>query len=103
MKIRIPSVSVRSTSQPLSAALVLAAGLVTHPSWAGSHGPRFAAGSTTFCVTDPSRGFDDAAGVTDGERLILVEAWYPTEPHAAEQHPPATFADTSTPAAGSWS
>jgi len=78
----------------LSFALALAAaGLVATPSWAGSHGPRFAAGSTTFCVTDSSRGFDDAAGLTDGERLILVEAWYPIEPRAAEHHPQATFAD----------
>jgi dienelactone hydrolase len=40
---------------------------------------QYAAGSATFCITDPSRGFDPTAGVDDGERLLIVEAWYPTE------------------------
>src|SRR5687767_8882101 len=64
-------------------------------SWAGEDrpGPRYEAGSTTFCVLDPSRGFDDAGGVTDGQRLIIVEAWYPIEQRAARHHPQATFAD----------
>jgi dienelactone hydrolase len=64
-------------------------------SWADDDEPgqRFEAGSTTFCVLDPSRGFDDAAGVTDGQRLVIVEAWYPIEPRATRHHPQATFAD----------
>lgn len=41
--------------------------------------PLYAAGSATFCVRDPSRGFDPTAGLQDGERLILVEAWYPID------------------------
>jgi dienelactone hydrolase len=41
--------------------------------------PLYAAGSTTFCVRDATRGFDPTAGMTDGERLIIVEAWYPVE------------------------
>jgi dienelactone hydrolase len=41
--------------------------------------PPYAAGSATFCVRDPSRGFDPTAGMQDGERLILVEAWYPID------------------------
>lgn len=45
--------------------------------------PLYAAGSATFCVRDPSRGFDPTAGVQDGERLLLVEAWYPIDPAAA--------------------
>lgn len=40
---------------------------------------QYAAGSATFCVTDPSRGFDPTAGITEGERLLLVEAWYPID------------------------
>jgi dienelactone hydrolase len=39
--------------------------------------PLYAAGSATFCVRDATRGFDPTAGMLDGERLIIVEAWYP--------------------------
>jgi dienelactone hydrolase len=45
---------------------------------------RYEAGSATFCVADPKRGFDPTAGVTDGQRLLLVEAWYPVEAAVAE-------------------
>jgi dienelactone hydrolase len=38
----------------------------------------YGAGNATFCVTDTSRGFDPTAGVGDGHRLLIVEAWYPT-------------------------
>jgi dienelactone hydrolase len=41
--------------------------------------PQYAAGSATFCVRDASRGFDPTGGIVDGERLILVEAWYPVD------------------------
>ena len=41
--------------------------------------PLYAAGSSTFCVRDASRGFDPTGGMQDGERLILVEAWYPVD------------------------
>lgn len=41
--------------------------------------PLYAAGSATFCVRDASRGFDPTAGMQDGERLLLVEAWYPID------------------------
>lgn len=41
--------------------------------------PLYAAGSATFCVRDPSRGFDPTAGMADGERVIIVEAWYPVD------------------------
>jgi dienelactone hydrolase len=40
---------------------------------------QYAAGSATFCVTDSTRGFDPTAGIDDGERLLLVEAWYPVD------------------------
>src|SRR5262245_29903000 len=57
--------------------------------------PLYAAGSATFCVRDPSRGFDPTAGLQDGERLILVEAWYPIDAaivsDASAQH--ARFGD----------
>jgi dienelactone hydrolase len=45
--------------------------------------PLYAAGSATFCVRDVSRGFDPTAGMRDGERLIIVEAWYPIDPSLA--------------------
>ncbi|HTV22581.1 MAG TPA: hypothetical protein VMG12_28025 [Polyangiaceae bacterium] len=41
--------------------------------------PLYAAGSATFCVRDATRGFDPTGGMADGERLIIVEAWYPVE------------------------
>jgi dienelactone hydrolase len=45
--------------------------------------PLYAAGSATFCVRDATRGFDPTAGMLDGERLIIVEAWYPIDPSVA--------------------
>ncbi|HTV22457.1 MAG TPA: hypothetical protein VMG12_27400, partial [Polyangiaceae bacterium] len=45
--------------------------------------PRYAAGTTAYCVVDDSRGFDVAGGVSDGQRIVLVQAWYPTERRAA--------------------
>lgn len=55
----------------------------------------YAAGSATFCVRDASRGFDPTAGMTDGERLIIVEAWYPIDPSIASDASAqrATFGD----------
>ena len=46
---------------------------------------QYAAGSATFCITDPTRGFDPTAGVVDGERLLIVEAWYPVDTRRREQ------------------
>ncbi|MBV9946139.1 MAG: hypothetical protein JOZ69_04755 [Myxococcales bacterium] len=37
----------------------------------------FEAGSASFCVVDPSRPWDSAGGFTDGQRVLVVEAWYP--------------------------
>ncbi len=53
----------------------------------------YAAGSKTLCVVDSSRGFDEAAGFTDGSRLLLVEAWYPVSPGDVEDAEPMTFGD----------
>lgn len=53
----------------------------------------FMAGSKTLCVVDTTRGFDDAAGFTDGSRLIMVEAWYPVSPSDVEGAELATFGD----------
>jgi dienelactone hydrolase len=50
---------------------------------------QYAAGSATFCITDPTRGFDPTAGVVDGERLLIVEAWYPVDTAVASS-PSAT-------------
>jgi len=54
---------------------------------------RYVAGSTSFCVLDASRGFDETGGIPDGQRLILVEAWYPVEPEAAQGQPLSIFGD----------
>jgi len=54
---------------------------------------RYAAGSTTFCVVDPSRGFDEAGGVREGQRLLVVEAWYPVDPQAVTGRAPSQFGD----------
>jgi dienelactone hydrolase len=40
---------------------------------------QYSAGSATFCITDPTRGFDPTGGVSEGERLLIVEAWYPVD------------------------
>lgn len=55
--------------------------------------PRYQAGSTTFCVVDPKRGFDEAGGVSDGRRVLVVEAWYPIEPSVAERRPLGKYGD----------
>jgi dienelactone hydrolase len=52
---------------------------------------QYAAGSATFCVRDSSRGFNPTGNINDGERLILVEAWYPTDA-AISTAPGATLA-----------
>jgi dienelactone hydrolase len=62
----------------LGVAAALGCGDGDEPGATGSLGaPLYAAGSATFCVRDASRGFDPTAGMADGERLIIVEAWYP--------------------------
>jgi len=58
-----------------------------------SASPRYAAGTTSYCVVDTTRGFDVAGGVSDGQRLVLVQAWYPIERRAARRFPLQTFAD----------
>jgi dienelactone hydrolase len=57
--------------------------------------PAYEAGSATFCVRDPSRGFDPTAGMQDGQRLVIVEAWYPIEVATAQAASavPAKFGD----------
>ena len=37
----------------------------------------FAVGNTTLFIHDPSRGFDEAAGVATGMRILITEIWYP--------------------------
>ena len=39
--------------------------------------PPFAVGNTTLFIHDPSRGFDEAAGVATGLRILITEIWYP--------------------------
>lgn len=46
--------------------------------------PPFAVGNTTLFIHDPSRGFDEAAGVTEGIRILITEIWYPVRPGAAD-------------------
>lgn len=59
----------------------------------GAAEPRYVAGSTTFCVVDSSRGFDETGGIMDGKRLIMVEAWYPVDAGAAQGHALTKFGD----------
>jgi dienelactone hydrolase len=54
---------------------------------------RYEAGSTTFCVVDNKRGFDEAGGVSGGRRVIVVEAWYPIDPAVAERQPLGKYGD----------
>ena len=37
----------------------------------------YAVGSTTIFIHDPSRGYDEAAGVDAGTRTLITEIWYP--------------------------
>ena len=39
--------------------------------------PPFAVGNTTLFIHDPGRGFDEAAGVATGLRILITEIWYP--------------------------
>lgn len=55
--------------------------------------PRYQAGSTTFCVVDNERGFDEAGGIYGGRRLLVVEAWYPIDPAVAERQPLSKYGD----------
>lgn len=48
------------------------------------HVPHFAVGNTTRFIHDPSRGYDEAAGVTAGIRTLITEAWYPADPEAVQ-------------------
>jgi dienelactone hydrolase len=76
-----------------AAALFVAMIGLTPATAAAGGEPSFVAGSTTFCVIDPSRGFDEAAGMSDGLRLLIVEAWYPVAPEAVEGQEKARFGD----------
>ena len=46
--------------------------------------PPFAVGSTTLFIHDPSRGFDEAAGVATGLRILITEVWYPVRRSAID-------------------
>ena len=37
----------------------------------------FAVGNATLFIHDPSRGFDEAAGIATGLRILITEIWYP--------------------------
>lgn len=79
--------------------------LLTSPAWLGTlsradaaeserrSAPRYQAGSTTFCVVDRRRGFDQAGGVPGGRRVLVVEAWYPIDPAVAERQPLSKYGD----------
>ena len=86
----------RGLALGLATALALAAGpsRAAEPSAAAAPpSARYAAGSATFCVVDPSRGFDEAGGVREGQRLLVVEAWYPVDPQAVAGRAPSQFGD----------
>ena len=44
--------------------------------------PPFAVGNTTLFLHDPGRGYDEAAGVNTGIRILITEVWYPVAPEA---------------------
>ena len=44
--------------------------------------PPFAVGNTTLFIHDPSRGYDEAAGVESGLRTLITEVWYPASTDA---------------------
>ena len=46
--------------------------------------PPYAVGNTTIFIHDPSRGYDEAAGVNTGIRTMITEIWYPVA-HAIVQ------------------
>ena len=46
--------------------------------------PPYAVGNTTIFIHDPSRGYDEAAGVSAGIRTMITEIWYPVA-HAMVQ------------------
>ena len=46
--------------------------------------PPFAVGNATLFIHDPSRGFDEAAGVTEGLRILITEIWYPVRRSAVD-------------------
>ena len=46
--------------------------------------PQFAVGNTTLFIRDPSRGYDEAAGVETGIRTLITEVWYPADPAAIQ-------------------
>lgn len=82
----------------LGAMLLSSAVLVAHASQAPAAEPRrptarYEAGSTTFCVIDYRRGFDEAGGISEGRRVLVVEAWYPIDPAVAERQPLGKYGD----------
>lgn len=61
----------------------------------GANEAPFEAGSASFCIVDPNRPWDSAGGFTDGQRVVIVEAWYPV-PSGFSRRPEAkrtTFGD----------
>ena len=51
-------------------------------------------GSTTLFIHDPSRGFDEAAGVATGLRMLITEVWYPVRRTAIDgSHRRAVYGD----------
>lgn len=49
----------------------------SHAAAAPPSAPPYGVGNTTFFIHDPSRGFDEAAGVKTGVRTLITELWYP--------------------------
>ncbi len=93
----------RTSLELLSRAVVCAAALASagcsldHGARAETLGlqsvPTYEAGSSTFCITDSGHGFDPTAGIADGQRVLIVEAWYPIDAAAAEGAERARFGD----------
>ena len=77
---RAPSVVLVGLALVIAAALPRTGGAQTVDAEHAEHAPRYAVGNTTLFIHDPSRGYDEAAGVSGGIRTLITEVWYPISP-----------------------
>jgi dienelactone hydrolase len=89
----VTSIARRARMQALALGLLLLGAALSAKAHGSGDEPRYVAGATTLCVVDSSRGFDETGGISDGKRLILVEAWYPVDAKAAKGKSVAKFGD----------
>ncbi len=93
MLTKVSGAALRQRFHALALGLTLLGTALSATAHGSEDDARYVAGSTTLCVLDDSRGFDETGGISDGKRLIMVEAWYPAEPRSARGESLATFGD----------